>query len=109
MRKEFEMTEEELGELLEACRPTPAMPFPGRHRIRLGSRSRVVSGKCAVQYQVVKLFTGYFGRSGRSALRPTEGMQPIRAFRPSRRANSCPAQLVRRGRESPGPLLGSLS
>ena len=25
MRKEFEMTKEELNELLEACRPTPAM------------------------------------------------------------------------------------
>ncbi|MBP3954373.1 hypothetical protein J8F10_03560 [Gemmata sp. G18] len=25
MRKEFEMTEQELGELLEACKPTPAM------------------------------------------------------------------------------------
>ena len=29
MRKEFEMTEQELGELLEACKPTPAMFLSG--------------------------------------------------------------------------------
>jgi hypothetical protein len=29
MRKEFEITEEELAELLEACRPTPAMYLSG--------------------------------------------------------------------------------
>jgi hypothetical protein len=29
MRKEFEMTEEELNGLLEACRPTPAMYLSG--------------------------------------------------------------------------------
>ena len=29
MRKDFEMTEEELGELLEACRPTSVMYLSG--------------------------------------------------------------------------------
>lgn len=48
MRKEFEITEEQLNKLLEACRPTPVMYISGGQRMGRTQQENANSAWCAL-------------------------------------------------------------